>query len=319
MNPAVILEVLGSLEKLKDTLLGVVNAVMPFVQALAPSVVNEFNAAMKDLQATIGSALIGIVQVAASVVRELGGVLLPVMQQLEPIVTAAANAIGTVFVGVIRLAVVPLQLLVPVLDLLVGLLSEYGKLLGDYTAIAAALAKTLVSLLHSFFGTDTKNLKEIFKQFFDVVRQVVKALITLAATLAVAAGAAGFVNRFADALGQEAKERDERAGGLKAAGTNPNFVDAAGIAKSAQLAAFTAQGSSGGREKTDTEYLKELSADLKRIATSNDSLEKALANWWDKQVIGNGGIFGKVLHLFDSISATFKAAVDRIARASFLG
>ncbi len=312
MNPEVILEVIGSLEKLKDVLLGAVNAVAPFVQALAPSVVQEFSSAMKDLQATIGSALIGIVQVASSVVREIGGVLLPLMQSLEPIITSAANVIGTLFVSVVRLAVVPLEALVPVLDILVGLFTEYEKVFSELIIITTAAARVLTDWIKSIFGSDASGIKDLFKGFFDVIRQCIKALITLAATLAVAAGAAGLVNRFGDALAREAAERDARAGGLKAAGTNPQITDIANIARQAQLAAFTAQGGGAGREKTDTEYLKSLADDLKKIAADNRGLKETLADWWDNQVAGPGGILGRIYKLVDQGTTYLRLVAERI-------
>ena len=336
MNPAVILEVIQSLGTLKDALgavsgvasqigqiaapfqqlqnvlTGVVGAVQPFVEALAPSVVAEFRASIRDFQATVGQAFVPLVQVVSSVTREISGVLMPLLQQLTPIVSAAANAIGTLFVSAVRLLVVPLEALTPVLDLVVGFMSEYAKLLSDEIEILTALAKVGADMLKSLFGTDTSGLKEIFRGLADIIRQVIRALVTFAATLTVAFGAAGLVAKFADALGKEAADRDARAGGLKAAGTNPQIGDIAGLLRQAQLSAFTAQGGATGREKTDTEYLKALSDDLKKIAGDGRPLSETLTTWWRDQVMG--GVFGQIQKVVFSVFSYFDRIKERVGR-----
>jgi hypothetical protein len=75
------------------------------------------------------------------------------------------------------------------------------------------------------------------------------------------------------------------------------------LARAAQLAAFTAAGGAAGREKTDTEWLKELSGDLKKIAGSDDTLIVALTKWWDNQVVGETGALGTAVRFFNGIRA----------------
>lgn len=309
----------GALNQARQALLNVVGTVTQFVDAIAPSVVFELNQAFRDLSATIGSAFISVVQVAASVVRELGGVLLPVLQQFTPIIATAANAVGNLFISVVRLLVAPLQLLVPLLDIFVAATAEVDKVLTDLVTIATAVVRMFVEMTQLLFGALFGNdavgsLKEVFRQLADIVRQVIKALLTFAATLATSLGGAGYVERFAAALDKEAKERDARAGGLKAAANSPQIQDIASIARQAQLAAFTAAGGGPGREKSDTQWLQELSKDLKTIATDNRSIEDKLKDWWENQVVGSTGVFGRVLRGVEGMLNTMMAAFDRLSR-----
>lgn len=316
MNPLVIVEaipeLLGALGQLKDTLMGVVNTILPFVQAIAPSVVLEFNQAMRDLQATIGSAFIGVIQAASSVVREIAGALLPALQALTPIFNSLANSTGQLLVSAVRMLLVPIQALIPLLDIVIGLQNEYSKYLSDVIMVVTAMAKVFTTFLATLFGTDASGIKDTFRAFFDVLRQAIKAVLTFAATLAVAIGQAGLVNQFAFALATEAKERDEKATGIKAAAVNPQMIDVAGIARQAQLAAFTAAGGAGVVEKTDTEWLKELAGTLNDIADKNETIEDALKSWWNNEVVGGTGLLGQACRAFNLVVGVMGDAFQRI-------
>lgn len=329
MNPAAILEVIevlkGALDAIQNPLKemtqaiqGVVGQIAPFVQALSPSTMEAFNRAMLDLNATIGVSFQGVVSVMTQVVREIGGVLLPIMQKLEPIFTQAANAVGGVFASAVRLAVAPLEILTPLLDLIVGFFREYAIALEQGLSIFTAFVKVIGDILASLFGTDTSNLKDIFKQLFDVVRQLTRAMITLLATLTTAAGLGDYVAKFADALAAEAKAKESPAGGAKAAANQPQITNISQIARDAQLRAFIATGAPGAKAKTEVEWLKDLATEVKSISTSNKSLKEQLKDWWNNEVLGGtAGLFGKILRFFDSISNNIKAAFEKLPKLPF--
>lgn len=311
MGVEAIIEGVANLKGVFDQLTG---AIKPFVDAISPSTVMAFNQAMKDVQATIGSAVVSSLQVFASVLREVGGVILPLMQALEPILHQLAEAFGGYLVGVVRVVVAVLEALVPVFQILADATTVYLDLLTDFSGLLVALIKTLSGLFSDKIGTDVSAFKEAFKGLADIVRQVVKALATFIATILVGIGQRGLVERFAKSLENESKARDDRVSGLMAAATNSSITDIQGIGKAQQMAAFIAAGGGAAREKTDTEWLKDISASLKDIADKDETLGKALSTWWNNEVVGGPGLLGKILRWFDGIAESVKSAIERISR-----
>lgn len=294
------------LQGLTSELTGVVGAIQSltgtitqFVQAISPSTMLEFQQSIKDLSATIGSAFVPFVNILSSVTREIAGVLLPVMQQLTPIFTALAETLGNELLGGAKIVAAVLSLLAPLLQIVADFEQEYSKFLLDMVSVIVVVIKTFQQLLAGFFGSG--DFKQVFKEFFDIIRQVVRALITFIATLAVLAGFRDTVRAFGMGLEVEAKARDDRKGGLVEAGRNPVITDIAALMKQQQQNAFIAQGGGAAREKSDTEWFKEMAGDLKKISTENKSFEQAIKDWWETQVMGN--VFGKVVRFFDTISA----------------
>jgi hypothetical protein len=292
---AVIDGIAGALGDLQKTLEGLAASVVQFVQALAPGIVMEFQQALKDVQATIGSAFTGAVSVFASVAREIGGILLPAMQQLKPIVDTLANAVGTQLTAVVRIVVSLFQAFAPVLQVIADGLNQLSKLVSDVVGVFTALVKTFTTMLTTLLGSDTGGFREAFKGLADIVRQVVKAMVSLYATLSSFFGedTRRGLRLFADSLDKEAKDREDRANGLRAAATNAQVTDVQSIVKQAQLAAFTAAGTGGVREKTDNEFLREIAGDVRRAADSRSTIKEALESWWENSVMK--GVFGRAI------------------------
>jgi hypothetical protein len=301
----------GEIGAVVGALTDLVGVIKPFVAAISPSTILEFNQAVRDLMATVGSGFISFFNVISSVVREISGVLLPVMQQLEPVFRSLAEAVGDQLLGAAKLVAAALDLLAPVLQVVADVQKEYSKFLLDLVSVVVAVARVFKELLVSFFGGGN-DIQKTFKEFIDVIRQVVKSLVTFAATLAVFAGFRDTVGKFAAALAAEAKARDERAAGLKAAATNPQITDIASILRQQQQAAFIAAGGGAAREKSDTEWLKEIAESVKGIAGTKKSFGEAVSEWWHNEVIGGSGILGKVLRFVDNLSVKIAAFFNRI-------
>ncbi len=304
--------VLESVQQLKGVFDQLSGTIKPFVEALSPSTVQAFNQAMRDVQATIGSAVVSSLQVFSSVLREIGGVILPLMQKLEPILRSLATSFGGVLVGVVRVLVAVLESLIPVFQILADAMASFAGLLVDMTGLLVAVIKTLSAV--SGLGDQVGAFKEAFKGLADTVRQVVKALATFIATLLVGIGQRDLVARFAKTLQQEAKDREERTSGLKAAATNPAIADIQSVNKQQQLAAFTAAGGGAAREKTDTEYLRDIATTLADTAATKKSFGEALHDWWETEVVGGPGILGRVLRFFEDTYRDFKRGLEVLGR-----
>ncbi|MCE9560415.1 MAG: hypothetical protein K8U57_00010 [Planctomycetes bacterium] len=301
------------LQALKGVFDQLISTITPFVQAISPSTVQAFNQAMQDVQATIGSALVSSLQVFASVLREIGGVLLPLMQSLEPIFHQFAEAFGGVLVSVVRVVVSVLQAMIPMFQILADIVSVLADLFVDMTGLIVAIVKTLTAIFSDSMGDAVKASKEAFKGLADIVRQVVKALATFIATLLVGIGQREVVIQFAKSLQDEAKARDERVSGLKAAATNPAITDIQSINKQQQLASFTAAGGGAARERTDTEYLSDIAKALADKAATQKTFQEALSAWWDAVLAGNT-TFAKVMKFLDLAQTDIKLAIDKIKR-----
>jgi hypothetical protein len=286
-----------ALTGLTSAIQGMVGTVAQFVQALSPSAMAEFGRALDGLKATIGSAFLPFVQIMSSVTREIAGVLLPTMQRLQPVIKTLSEVVGNTLLAAVKVFATGLTLLTPVIDLIAGYFQELSKFLLDMTSVVTVFVKTVYDVIASLFGR--LDFKDVFKSLFDIVRQVTRALITLAATLAVFAGMADFVRAFGAGLEKEARDREQRRGGLLGAASNAQIGDIAGIMRQMQQAAFIASGAGPGREKSQTEYLRELSADLKKIADSKRTIGEALDEWWRDKVMG--GLFGSVVRCFYNV------------------
>jgi hypothetical protein len=101
----------GALQKAIGTISG-------FVEALAPSQVLQFQFALHDLNATIGVALQPFMAVIGQLTRELGQMLLPVMEHLKPIFEEVAGVIKNVAVGQLGVFSAVLQAVVPIIRML---------------------------------------------------------------------------------------------------------------------------------------------------------------------------------------------------------
>src|SRR5262245_43735522 len=73
-----------------------VGAVRGFVDALSPAAGMVLDQTLRDLAATVGTALEPVIQVATQVVQDFARSLAPVMERLKPIVEQSAKAFSQV-------------------------------------------------------------------------------------------------------------------------------------------------------------------------------------------------------------------------------
>lgn len=305
-------EIGGTIQEFVEVIKAAVSSVEWFVAAISPSTMLAFNQALRDVSATVGSAFTGAFQIFADAAREVGGALLPAMQKLAPVVNTLANAVATHLTAGVRVVAAALEALAPVLNLVAESASQFSKFVSDMLGVLAAGLRVVASLVANFFGSDfAGGFREAFRGFLDVIRQAVKALVTFVSTLAVFAGFRDTVRAFADALAGEAKARDERASGLKAAAVNPQITDTGALLRQMQLASFIAAGGAGAREKSDTEWLKSI-AESVRATTAKQTFREALQDWWNTEVVGGNGILGSVLRFVDGLKAQITNFFNRV-------
>jgi phage-related protein len=197
----------GALQSAISAATGFAQNMLPFVQALSPSTVEQFNRQMENLKATIGVAFTGFIGSMSETIKRIGGVLLPVMAELKPIFDSLAVTLRT--------------LLIPVFQ------------------IFAALVSSMVGPLTSAMGS-----------LRNVVIEVVKGMVLLAAMIAQLFG----LDDFLDAL-EEALTRTNNAGATAAGQASmSNFEQ---IARDIAVAAAQASAGAGGGEEDDAPDIME--------------------------------------------------------------
>ncbi len=317
-------QLLEPLEAFRSVLGQVTAVIVPFVDAIAPGTVRDFHAALADLSATIGSGLISSLQVLTSVVREVSGAILPLVQKMEPILTQLAGSLGEVLANQVRVMVDWVTDSVNLFKTLSQVLEKVTQFFAEFTAIIGAGIRTFTKVFGDLFGGGGEGggLTNALQVLVDTVHEVTKAFVTLIANLLALAGFRDTLKTFADALAAQAKERDDRASGLKAAASNPRFADIGAIMRQQQLAAFNAAGAGGvARPKTNTDFLKEIGEDIKKIAAEKKDIKTALNDWW-RDVAADGTNLGKAIkaagELADRIGGFFTTLFGSI-RAEIAG
>ncbi len=258
------------------------SVITPFVQALNPSLVFGFNQAMRSLQATVGVALVPVMEVLTSTVREFSGILLPAMQDLAPIFRNMAATVTELLMPPLRLIGDLFQALAPVLDFVTGVLRVVAEAWNALSVVARTVYQTFYKLVAELFGgTDLKN---VLKGFRDAMHQVVEAVLKLVGYIAKAFGQFDFIGKMSANLREMAQPK----AGAPPAPQDVGFKGFEDIAKTMAVSAFAAMGGGGAEDHSEKEWLQHLSETLDGIANDKTTLKQyvseALKEWWGDQV-----------------------------------
>jgi hypothetical protein len=235
-------------------------SVAGFVQAFSPATLLQFNLAMKDAAAVVGSALAPVLEIMTQAVREVSAMLYPVAQALAPVFQQLAETLKAVFMPIIDQVAANIQFLLPAI-----------RFLGDlFSNLATVVRENFVA---SFMPTGD-TLKSFSDQVRDAFGELAKAALLTAAYLARLVGATGFIDGMLKSLtGGRAERRD--ATGLGA----PSQARLSGVpefAASVMTAAFTATGAGAGPKKTE-DWLADAVKGIEEIKAGNDqSIDKLI-------------------------------------------
>lgn len=134
-----------------------------FVAALAPGLINQYNYAVRSLQATIGTALAPAFQVLSRMIMQVSGVIYPLMKQLAPILEKLAEAFVSTLVPVIMIVTAAIRTVIGMITKSAG-----GNWLQGLQKAVEWVVRGLILLslrIASLFGSDVfdamkKNLAE---------------------------------------------------------------------------------------------------------------------------------------------------------------
>lgn len=259
-----------------------------FVKEFSPATVELFNQTIRDLNATIGSGFTPIIQVMISMFRQLSGIILPLIQDLTPILKDIATTIANNIITQFRLLVSVIQLLLPLLQIY----ADLSEQLNSIVRLVVDLFTVLVRTISSFIGKDTSDFKAVFKTIADTIKEAIKWLVQFTAVIVRAIGGVEFLNRFKAGLDKLIAEKEAAVGGLKAAPRDLAIESVESIFNKLNLAAAGAAGGGEDLAKSDNEYLKEISKAL-GDAIDGPTLETILNAWFTKLVEAISGLIPK--------------------------
>lgn len=281
--------------------------VSKFVDALSPGTVQVFGLAMRDLTATIGVALLPVMQVLTDGVQRAAGVLLPAMEHLQPAFRSLTDALMSFMLPTVQIFAHKMAGIADIVQVVAEALKVLGDLFGVISVIVLSAKDAISAFVNSLIGGGGGGgLADTLKNLKDAIYRVMIALLGAAASIAKAFGADSFVN----ALISNLKELTGAKGGVGGAAQNLAFKDFEQIGKDMALAAAQASEGGGQSSKDIRDYAKDAIANLENIAKNGTSLDKFLTERLPhiiQAAIKSG---------FESVRATASEAVDNAKSAA---
>jgi hypothetical protein len=225
---------------------GLATTLKSFTEALNPGMMGEFNRAMMDLAATIGTALEPVFQALIPVVQNVAGTLLPAMQALAPVFTQVGQWFENIL-GPAALALsIILQALAPVVALVLEVSNAFYRNLMAVVTVILTVYQTLFQWLASLV-----NVSDFMKEFKKAMATAVSYVYLFAASIAKALGANEFIKNLIDNLTPKQ--------GVAHAATSSSIQNFESISKDMASAAFIASGNGNiGKEADLGDVIKEL-------------------------------------------------------------
>jgi len=164
----------------------VIGQLKGFVEALNPALINQFNRAMRDLQATVGVAFEPIFEVLTGTFRQVAGLILPVMEELRPVVQQLTESFAATLIPQVKLAVSIFSALAPVLRVIASLFTTLQGVMQPIFGVLQLFATGigfLFQLLEVALLPLTEALKVVsaffegFSELLNVVNIVFSALV----------------------------------------------------------------------------------------------------------------------------------------------
>jgi hypothetical protein len=192
-------------------------AMRPFVEAFSPSAILMFDAAMRDLSAVIGSAVLPFFNLLTGALRSFASILLPAVQEMAPVIDQIAGVFGELLAGAmdqIEMLMEPVKAIVELFAVLLDVLKPVMKLFQAINQVLFAYVGLLVNNAAVILGLLLQALKPIldimgamapiWKALSVIIAGITNAIKVWAQSLSLAWGG-DFVETFTDAMQQLAK------------------------------------------------------------------------------------------------------------------
>ncbi len=194
-------------QQMAQTLSEVLNKLQGFVEALNPNIIQNYNRSIADLSATVGTAFTPLFEILATSFRQISGLLLPIFQELKPVVEQISQAIGSNLVSAAKLLTGALQALTPAFEALATVMQLLS-------AVITPLASAFLAFIQTLFGSN--DTKSAMQRLADTAHKVTAALLLFIGALAKVLGANTFLKNLIDNLTPKEGEKAAAQGvGLK--------------------------------------------------------------------------------------------------------
>lgn len=244
-------------------------AVSNFVSAISPSIVQALGRAMHDLNAAIGQAFTGAMEEAVGYVRELGSIINPLAQELQPIIRQFAEIMRSLAVPYIELYATVLRAMMPAFQLFADLLQAVVPVLQAYMVILAAVIQTLGEWVGSLFDN---GMRSAVKSLQDALMNLAKFIVLAFARIAQFFGATDMLKNLEEQL-RGGKRADNTGLGV---GSNPQQQDFMSAARQSMLASLLA-GNRDDKKQTEEQWREQIADVLKQVRDGqSDAIAKAL-------------------------------------------
>lgn len=300
---AVITGVLGAL-------LTIVAVTQSFVQALDPGLVEQFGRAIKDLQATIGVAFVGIFEQGMNFLRDLSAAIQPVFVALKPVVDQLVGVVLKGFQASLAMVTPILLAVVPILKVFTDLIAILSAILRPLIAIYMVFFQVFASIIGSVFGLLAAALDPLVKlldavmdgfqdminmfsvilrvlfdmlnafivsifggSFEDLIKQVTNAFHELIKTVVLAAARLALMagnSEFVTRLRDALNQKGQMATG------STSIKSLEQIGKDMATASVNAAGVESAKDATNADIIKALDELIKENKTNTDSTIAAI-------------------------------------------
>lgn len=159
-----------------------VASVKGFVEALNPGTIRIFDQEVRNLQATLGVAFQPIFEILTGTFREIAGIILPLMEQLRPVIAEVVGVFADSLVESVKMTVDAISALMPVIQVLVTAMEILNVVFVPLNFLITGTIDALKILLSGFSGV-TEGLK-VVKAFTDGFAEVFRVLQAVFGALA---------------------------------------------------------------------------------------------------------------------------------------
>ncbi len=255
--------------------------------AFDPSAVMMLDHALTDVSAVIGSALSPVLRVTTDVVRAFSDALLPVMNDLAPILSEVAAVVGQVLMPVFGALSSALRPVIAVFSILLPPL----QMLGDFAKFASVIFSGFMTAISEAFSAmfNWKGVGAVVDNARTGFQKFTAAVIVAAGTLAKLLGANSFLRGMIDSLGAN-KGASFNIQAVKNAQVTDAMSFNRQLATNAAMASMAPDAMSG-EDKWRADVLKQLisvqdgsSNSLKELASLARAIKEAMGwgKWLDR-------------------------------------
>ena len=293
-----------SLTGIADAFEAAVGPLRKFVEAISPGQVQVFNLAMRDLNATIGSAFLPVMQVMTEGVRRAASLLTPAVDALAPAFRSLSEALLSFMMPAVQTTAHALKSMAPLVEGIGQALHVFGDFLGVINVIMLSLKDALGDFLKTLLGGgNSGGFKSVFDNIISALQRFLVTLIVTSAQIAKLFGATGFI----EYLQKNLRELAAPGTGGKGGASNVHIAGLEQISKDLAQAAATAAGGGAkgpGFEEIAKEALKQLediNKGLNPLGGLVDSLKTKIIEAFKKAVEPLTDILDDIKKIIDKI------------------